>query len=227
MERLAILVNDSDHAAPLLQPLLAGPEAGACTLVLCPPRLTHRVGKWLSNRQRLQWQRADAERWSGISSLRSPTTLRDGVVMVTTTVLPDVRGFAPARLPPATGHPRRQWDAFWSSPLPKAIRGMPYDYRPDGTRVVPERQTPPPIGVPSSRESAFQPVRRDGMRAPRCSSAMHARSRSMRCDKRRTTMIASCLHASVVSRLLRRNVLHRHGSSRIPRGGRGNARVRR
>ncbi|MFO1328764.1 MAG: hypothetical protein U1F56_15500 [Rubrivivax sp.] len=61
MERLAILVNDSDHAAPLLQPLLAGPEAGACTLVLCPPRLTHRVGKWLSNRQRLQWQRTWSE----------------------------------------------------------------------------------------------------------------------------------------------------------------------
>lgn len=57
MERLAILVNDAAHAERLLRPMLAGTDLTGATLVLCPPKLTHRVGKWLSNRQRLQWQR--------------------------------------------------------------------------------------------------------------------------------------------------------------------------
>lgn len=61
MERLAILVNDASHAERFLRPLLAGADLSTCTLVMCPPKLTHRVGKWLSNRQRQQWQRTWAE----------------------------------------------------------------------------------------------------------------------------------------------------------------------
>lgn len=56
MERLTVLVNDAAQAQQVLQPLLSANPGQDCTLVLCPPRLTHRIGKWLSNRQRLQWQ---------------------------------------------------------------------------------------------------------------------------------------------------------------------------
>lgn len=56
MEQLTVLVNDAAHAQRFLQPVLSANPGQACTLVLCPPRLTHRIGKWLSNRQRLQWQ---------------------------------------------------------------------------------------------------------------------------------------------------------------------------
>lgn len=61
MERQAILVNDAAYAVRFLQPLLAGPDGSLSTLVLCPPKLSLRVGKWLSNRQRLQWQRTWAD----------------------------------------------------------------------------------------------------------------------------------------------------------------------
>lgn len=62
MERLAIYVNDAPYAQRFLPPVLARQGDAPCTLVLCPPKLTHRIGKWLSNRQRLQWQRKWADR---------------------------------------------------------------------------------------------------------------------------------------------------------------------
>lgn len=70
MERLNVLVNDAAHAQRFLQPLLSANPGQACTVVLCPPRLTHRIGKWLSNRQRLQWQ----ARWAqDLQSSLQPT----------------------------------------------------------------------------------------------------------------------------------------------------------
>lgn len=62
MDRLAIYVNDAPYAHRVLQPLMAQQAGAPVTMVLCPPRLTHRVGKWLSNRQRQQWQRTWADR---------------------------------------------------------------------------------------------------------------------------------------------------------------------
>lgn len=62
MERLAIYVNDAPYAHRVLQPLLAQQGDAPCTVVMCPPKLTQRIGKWLSNRQRQQWQRTWAER---------------------------------------------------------------------------------------------------------------------------------------------------------------------
>lgn len=63
MERLAIFVNDAVYAQGILEPLLAQRDpASPCTVVLCPPHLSHRIGKWLSNRQRQQWQRTWADR---------------------------------------------------------------------------------------------------------------------------------------------------------------------
>lgn len=62
MERLAIYVNDAASAHPVLEPLLARSETGSCTVVLCPPRLSRRIGKWVANQQRQQWQRQWADR---------------------------------------------------------------------------------------------------------------------------------------------------------------------
>jgi hypothetical protein len=62
MERLAIYVNDARSAGPVLETLLSRSESGACTVVLCPPRLSHRVGKWVSTQQRQEWQRHCADR---------------------------------------------------------------------------------------------------------------------------------------------------------------------
>lgn len=57
MQHLAILVNDAACVDSVIRPLLDTRADGRCTLVLCPPRLTHRIGKWLSQRQRQNWQR--------------------------------------------------------------------------------------------------------------------------------------------------------------------------
>ena len=98
MDRLAILVNDAAYAARFLNPLLGGPEASATTIVMCPPKLSHRIGKWLSNRQRQQWQRTWAD------ELRL-TLLRD------VPQLPQDRSawiVAPARLKETTGRLRMQ-----------------------------------------------------------------------------------------------------------------------
>ena len=78
MERLAIFVNDAIYAQRFLQPLLAQRDAvEPCTMVLCPPRLSHRVGKWLSNRQRQQWQRTWADRLQQDLRTQLPAGLAD------------------------------------------------------------------------------------------------------------------------------------------------------
>jgi hypothetical protein len=79
MEHIAIYVNDATDAQRMLEPLLAQSASVPRTVVLCPPRLSHRVGKWLSNRQRQQWQRGWADRLQ--QQLRSalPADLVQGV----------------------------------------------------------------------------------------------------------------------------------------------------
>ena len=62
MERLAIYVNDAPYAQRFLEPLLDRESGHPLTLVMCPPKLSRRIGKWLSNRQRQQWQRGWADR---------------------------------------------------------------------------------------------------------------------------------------------------------------------
>lgn len=90
MDRLAIFVNDTAHAQTVLGPLLAGPEAASSTIVLCPPKLTHRVGKWLSNRQRQQWQRSWADKTKRELLNRIPALAGSGIEWtVATTRLSD------------------------------------------------------------------------------------------------------------------------------------------
>lgn len=57
MEKIAVFVDDAEHAAGVLAPLLAGRGAGVEWVVVgCAPKLTHRIGKWASNASRMQWR---------------------------------------------------------------------------------------------------------------------------------------------------------------------------
>ena len=60
MEKIAVFVNDADHARRLIQPLLAGAGPTHWLLVACAPRLTRHIGRWVSQPARRQW----LERWS-------------------------------------------------------------------------------------------------------------------------------------------------------------------
>jgi hypothetical protein len=62
MEKIAVFVNDANHARHLLQPMLSGSDGGAThwILVACPPTLTRHIGRWVSKASREQW----LQRWS-------------------------------------------------------------------------------------------------------------------------------------------------------------------
>jgi hypothetical protein len=61
MEKIAVFVDDAEHAKQLLAPMLAqGAHPVRWVIVACPPRLTHRIGKWVSNAGREQFR----ERWA-------------------------------------------------------------------------------------------------------------------------------------------------------------------
>ena len=61
MERIAVFVDDVDHAQQLLAPLLAeGTPEAHWVVVACAPRMTHRIGKWVSHSSREQWR----EHWA-------------------------------------------------------------------------------------------------------------------------------------------------------------------
>ena len=62
METIVVFVDDADHAARLLQPLLESEANARWVLVACAPRLTHRIGKWVSHGNRERWRQHWAER---------------------------------------------------------------------------------------------------------------------------------------------------------------------
>jgi len=59
MEKIAVFVNDAEHARHILQPMLQG-GATHWIVVACAPTLTRHIGRWVSNAARQQW----LERWS-------------------------------------------------------------------------------------------------------------------------------------------------------------------
>lgn len=66
MDKIAVFVDDAEHARRLLAPLLASGAADMHWVIVgCAPRLTHRIGKWVSHSSREQWR----ERW--LRSLRA------------------------------------------------------------------------------------------------------------------------------------------------------------
>lgn len=62
MEHIAAFVNDQEHAQSMLLPLLAS-HAGPTqwTIVVCTPRLTHRIGRFATRRSRDLWR----DQWAG------------------------------------------------------------------------------------------------------------------------------------------------------------------
>lgn len=60
MEKIAVFVNDAEHARHLLQPMLAGRRPTHWIVVACAPTLTRHIGRWVSHAARQQW----VERWS-------------------------------------------------------------------------------------------------------------------------------------------------------------------
>jgi hypothetical protein len=57
MERIAVFVDDAEHARRLLEPLLnSNAPATHWLMVICAPRMTRRIGKWVSHQQREQWR---------------------------------------------------------------------------------------------------------------------------------------------------------------------------
>jgi hypothetical protein len=62
METIAVFVNDAAYARRILLPMEPAGEATHWVLVACAPRLTHRIGRWVSHGQREQWRARWAER---------------------------------------------------------------------------------------------------------------------------------------------------------------------
>ena len=61
MEKIAVFVDDALHAGQLLRPMLVPAAAPVQWVVVgCAPRLTHRIGKWVSHSQRQHWR----EHWA-------------------------------------------------------------------------------------------------------------------------------------------------------------------
>ena len=60
MERIAVFVNDADHARQMLMPMIDAPLPTHWLLAACPPSLTRHAGRWLSHGARQAW----ALRWS-------------------------------------------------------------------------------------------------------------------------------------------------------------------
>lgn len=61
MDKIALFVDDAEHAERLLAPMLArGARPVQWVVVACAPRLTHRIGRWVSHAGREQFR----ERWA-------------------------------------------------------------------------------------------------------------------------------------------------------------------
>jgi len=73
MEKIAVFVNDAEHALHLLQPMLAGAGPTHWVLVACAPKLTRHIGRWVSHAARQQW----LERWSSELFAQLEPPLRD------------------------------------------------------------------------------------------------------------------------------------------------------
>ena len=62
MERIAVFYDDAEHARRMIDPMLAdGADPSLWVMVACAPRMTHRIGKWLSNSAREHWR----QQWAG------------------------------------------------------------------------------------------------------------------------------------------------------------------
>lgn len=60
MEKIAVFVNDAEHALHIVQPMLRNAAPTHWIIVATPPTLTRHIGRWVSHSARRQW----LERWS-------------------------------------------------------------------------------------------------------------------------------------------------------------------
>jgi hypothetical protein len=92
MERIAVFVNDAEHAREVLLPLQHSGAPTHWTLAACPPPLTRHAGRWLSKAAHQAW----IERWSAqVFAQLSPLLLATaGSRVETMLVKRTVRGMA-------------------------------------------------------------------------------------------------------------------------------------
>jgi hypothetical protein len=65
MDNIIVYVDDAAYGQQLLQPMLQGIGSGTSArwlVVGCPPRMTHRVSKWLARSARDSWRAKWAEK---------------------------------------------------------------------------------------------------------------------------------------------------------------------
>jgi hypothetical protein len=60
MEKIAVFVNDAEHALHIVQPMLRAAGPTHWIIVATAPTLTRHIGRWVSHAARQQW----LERWS-------------------------------------------------------------------------------------------------------------------------------------------------------------------
>lgn len=73
MEKIAVFVNDAEHALHIVQPMLRGSAPTHWIIVATPPTLTRHIGRWVSHSARQQW----LERWSSELFARLEPVLRE------------------------------------------------------------------------------------------------------------------------------------------------------
>lgn len=56
MDTVIVYLDDAEHAASLLAPLLRTSTPTRWVLVACAPRMSRRIGKWLSHSARENWR---------------------------------------------------------------------------------------------------------------------------------------------------------------------------
>ena len=80
MERIIVYVDDAAYARRQLVPMRSGTTHWV--LVACPPRMTQRIGKWLSHASREKWRR----QWSARLFAHLQPMLQSGGDRVTTVI---------------------------------------------------------------------------------------------------------------------------------------------
>lgn len=62
MDTLIVYLDDADYAQQMLAPMLNKDLATRWVLVACAPRMSHRIGKWLSHSARENWRNQWSEK---------------------------------------------------------------------------------------------------------------------------------------------------------------------
>ena len=83
MDRIIVFLDDAEYARQQLVPMRRRPDAASAThwvLVACAPRMTQRIGKWVSHSARQKWR----AQWSAKLFARIEPMLCSGGDKVTT-----------------------------------------------------------------------------------------------------------------------------------------------